>query len=236
MKRVGAALLASAVAHATAAAAIGGVLVAATRPTPAAAAQETLEIDLAPIENEPGSAPAARAMPGPVAPARAPVVRRLAAAARPTARPLSAPAVSTALAAAPSDDTAPARFALSAATVASGPGLFNAAEAPAGTSATSGATSIFGAGEVDAPARLLAASPVSYPPAARQAEIETDVPLEIVVDPAGHVVSARLTSKAGFGLDDEALRAIRGYRFSPALRAGQAVAVRMRWLVQFRLQ
>ncbi len=36
--------------------------------------------------------------------------------------------------------------------------------------------------DVDVPARLLAAAPLAYPPAARQSEIELDFPLEIVVD------------------------------------------------------
>ncbi len=90
--------------------------------------------------------------------------------------------------------------------------------------------------EVDVPARLLAAAPLAYLPAARQAEIETDFPLEIVVDGGGRVVSAHAVSHAGYGLDEAALQGIRGYRFSPAMRAGRPVAVRMRWVVQFRLR
>ena len=89
---------------------------------------------------------------------------------------------------------------------------------------------------MNVPARLLAASPLVYPPAARKAEIETDVPVEIVVDAGGRVVSARAVIRAGYGLDDSAVRAIRDYRFSPAIRAGRPVAVRMRWTVQFRLR
>jgi len=42
--------------------------------------------------------------------------------------------------------------------------------------------------------------------------------------------------RAGYGLDEAALTAIRAYRFSPAVRAGRAVPVRMRWVVQFRLR
>ena len=41
--------------------------------------------------------------------------------------------------------------------------------------------------------------------------------------------------RAGYGLDEAALQAIRAYRFSPALRAGHPVRVRMRWTIQFRL-
>ena len=49
-------------------------------------------------------------------------------------------------------------------------------------------------------------------------------------------MSARAVVRAGYGLDDAAVRAIRDYRFSPAIRAGSPVAVRMRWTVQFRLR
>ena len=63
-----------------------------------------------------------------------------------------------------------------------------------------------------------------------------DVPVDIVVDASGRVVSARAVIRTGYGLDDSAVRAIRDYRFSPALRAGLPVAVRMRWTVQFRLR
>jgi protein TonB len=234
MKRVGAALVASAVVHAAAAAALGGALVAAAARA-AHPAMETLDVDLAPMDDEPGSAPAATEMRGAVAPTRGPAVVRRALAARPRASALSAAAIAESTAA-QADAGPPARFALSAATVASGPGLAEAAAPGTGQGSPSSGAHVFGAGEVDAPPRLLAAAPVSYPPAARQAELEADVPLELVVDAQGHVVSARVAAKAGFGLDDEALRAIRGYRFSPALRAGLPVAVRTRWLVQFRLQ
>ena len=91
-------------------------------------------------------------------------------------------------------------------------------------------------GQVDAPARLLSTSPLVYPPAARQAEIELNVSFEIVVDTDGRVLTARALSHAGYGLDEAALRAMRLYRFSPALRGDRPVRVRMRWTVQFRLR
>jgi protein TonB len=88
---------------------------------------------------------------------------------------------------------------------------------------------------VSTPARLVSRAPLAYPPAARAAQIETDVRVEIIVDAAGRVVSARPLTDTGYGLDDAAVRAVRGYRFSPATKDGRAVAVRMRWTVQFRL-
>jgi protein TonB len=88
---------------------------------------------------------------------------------------------------------------------------------------------------VSSRARLLEGTPPEYPPAARAAAVEADLPLEIVVDAGGTVVDARLLKHAGYGLDEAALRAVRGYRFIPAQRAGHGVSVRMRWVVDFRL-
>jgi len=96
-------------------------------------------------------------------------------------------------------------------------------------------TAPFEAAQVAVPARLLTRAPVVYPPEARAQEIETDVRVEIVIDALGRVVAARSLAKAGYGLDDAAERAIRIYRFSPAVKEGRPVSVRMRWTVQFRL-
>ena len=99
-----------------------------------------------------------------------------------------------------------------------------------------GSTEIVPEGAVTVPARLIASSAVAYPAAARQAEVEADVPVSIVVDGDGRVVDARALSQSGYGLDDAAVQAVRGYRFSAALRDGHRVRVRMRWVVQFRLR
>jgi TonB family protein len=89
---------------------------------------------------------------------------------------------------------------------------------------------------VDTPARLRTGSAPTYTPEAEAAGVEADVPLEIVVDGTGAVISARALSQVGYGLDEAALKSVRGYRFSPARRAGQALAVRMRWLMRFQLR
>jgi TonB family protein len=86
------------------------------------------------------------------------------------------------------------------------------------------------------PAELLASAPAVYPRKARAAEIECDVPVEIIVDASGAVVSASSASRAGYALDEAAVRAVRGYRFSLAMRQGHAARIRMRWVVQLRLR
>ena len=89
---------------------------------------------------------------------------------------------------------------------------------------------------VDTAAKLLAGSAPSYTSEAEVAGVEADVPLEIVVDAAGAVIGARVLAHVGYGLDEAALRGVRAYRFSPARRAGRALAVRMRWLMRFQLR
>jgi TonB family protein len=89
---------------------------------------------------------------------------------------------------------------------------------------------------VTSPARLVGAMSPVYPPEARANEVEADVALILVVSASGTVLDARVVKPAGFGFDDAALKAVRAARFTPALRNGRGVAVRMRWAVSFRLQ
>lgn len=85
-------------------------------------------------------------------------------------------------------------------------------------------------------ARLATGGAPAYPESARADGIEADVPLELVVSPAGTVETARVLHPAGHGLDQAALAAVRSYRFTPATKDGHPVRVRMQWLVQFRLR
>ena len=89
---------------------------------------------------------------------------------------------------------------------------------------------------VSVPAHLTSNGRPVYPPQARGAGLEADVPLEIVVDAHGRVVESKLLGHAGHGFDESAQRAIRTYHFTPAVRDGAPVRVRMRWTVAFRLE
>ena len=113
-------------------------------------------------------------------------------------------------------------------------GLVSAGDDDARTVAAGGA---WHAESVEVPARLMASRPVAYPPAARNAGVETDVVLELVVAADGAVSDARVLGPHdhGYGLEAAATEAVRWYRFSPARRAGRPVPVRMRWTVQVRL-
>ena len=48
--------------------------------------------------------------------------------------------------------------------------------------------------------------------------------VEVTVDENGRVISARVLSGLGYGLDESALDAARGWQFQPATRCGKALA------------
>jgi len=137
------------------------------------------------------------------------------------------------------EPTPPVRFALPAgalATLAPASGPATAETHTGSGSGTLGTGEVLSEKDVSTAARLVSSSPVGYPPEARRAEVESDVPVQILVDTAGRVLEARSLTHHGYGLDEAAAQAIRTWRFSPALRDGRPVRVRMRWTVQFRLR
>ena len=103
-------------------------------------------------------------------------------------------------------------------------------------SVSTGITTPVAETSVDTPAKLLVGGTPSYTREAEAAGVEADVPLELVVDAGGSVISARALAHVGYGLDDAALRSVRSYRFAPARRGGKALPVRMRWLMRFQLR
>jgi protein TonB len=89
---------------------------------------------------------------------------------------------------------------------------------------------------VDGKARLVFGLSPSYPESARAAGVEGNVQLELVVNTAGSVESARVLQGIDRGLDAAALQAAQRFRFAPATKSGRPVRVRMRWSVEFRLR
>jgi protein TonB len=241
-RRTGGALFVSAFAHAVAALTIGGIV----RVTASSSGHEgdVLDVEIAAVASTPQESPVQEPLvvndssrsPSKSEPTQVRLVAHRRATSRLTQSPATALTTVAAGAASPLDEEiAPARFVLSAGTVVTRP---HAPVGPAGSPAVGVARDAYplNEGEVSVPARLLWASPLVYPPAARRAEIEIDLPVQIVVDAGGRVSSTRALGRAGYGLDEAAVRAIQEYRFSPALYAGRAVPVRMRWTVQFRLR
>jgi protein TonB len=109
-------------------------------------------------------------------------------------------------------------------------------DARAGVAAVSSEAEPVSEASVDSRATLLMGASASYTSEAEAAGVEANVPLELVVDALGIVVGARALAHVGYGLEEAALRSVRAFRFSPARRAGKALAVRMRWVMRFQLR
>jgi TonB family protein len=87
-------------------------------------------------------------------------------------------------------------------------------------------------GGIPAPQRLDVAR---YPEEAKAAGIQGTVLADVVVDASGNVSDARITESIPM-LDEQALLAVRNWRFSPTVVNGQPVPVRMIVEVSFTLR
>jgi TonB family C-terminal domain len=70
---------------------------------------------------------------------------------------------------------------------------------------------------------------------ARREKFQGNVILSVVVDKMGNVARIRLEKATGHGLDEHAMEAIKGWRFTPGTRNGEPVAVREPIEVGFNL-
>jgi len=77
---------------------------------------------------------------------------------------------------------------------------------------------------VSAPKLLKIVQP-QYTAAAMRAKVQGTIVLECIVMPDGTITDARVKRSLPFGLDDEAIKAARQWRFSPGLRQGEPVPV-----------
>jgi periplasmic protein TonB len=89
-------------------------------------------------------------------------------------------------------------------------------------------------GGVSAPEVIHSVEP-QFTPQARQADYQGTVAIQLIVDSQGNPQDVRVVRHLGMGLDDEAIAAVRQYRFKPALYQGQPVAVQMVIEVDFHL-
>ena len=87
---------------------------------------------------------------------------------------------------------------------------------------------IFEIDQVDQDPQPIARIEPSYPPRARMRNIEGEVLLEFVVDSDGSVRDAVVKASTPEGIfEDSALRAVRRWKFKPAMKGGEAVPVRV---------
>ena len=90
-------------------------------------------------------------------------------------------------------------------------------------------------GNVKAPVVIVRVEP-QYTEVARKARIKGIVIVEAVIDRQGNVTEARILKPLPMGLDQEALRAIRLWKFKPGTLNGQPVPVYYNLTVNFRLE
>ncbi len=89
-------------------------------------------------------------------------------------------------------------------------------------------------GGVSAPRVLYSPDP-EYSDEARKAKYQGTVVLWIIVGPDGRTRDVRVQRTLGLGLDEKAIEAVRKWRFEPAMKNGQPVAVQVNVEINFRL-
>jgi TonB family protein len=89
-------------------------------------------------------------------------------------------------------------------------------------------------GGVSAPRALYAPDP-EYSEEARKAKWQGTVVLWVIVGPDGHPRDIKIQRSLGMGLDEKAIEAVRQWKFDPARKDGQPVAVQINVEVNFRL-
>ena len=89
-------------------------------------------------------------------------------------------------------------------------------------------------GGVSAPRALYAPDP-EYSEEARKAKYQGTVVLWVVVGPDGRPHDIRVSRSLGLGLDEKAVEAVRQWKFEPARKDGNPVAVQINVEVNFRL-
>jgi protein TonB len=208
----------------------------ATRPEPLAGAAESLPVlgDAAPTLLQPAPPPQARAM---VDPAPPPVARSRARADDPGPRPRqrqSGRGVPESADQARTGKAVPRTLTRSGRSRADEAGAAKGAKASAGSSGSAANASR----GIDRGAAPLAGNPhPRYPTLARSRGHEGRVLIRVSVLGNGRVGSARIASSSGHGiLDRAALKAVKRWRFRPALRAGKPVAATVTVPVVFRLE
>jgi protein TonB len=90
--------------------------------------------------------------------------------------------------------------------------------------------------DVAAPQATIRVDP-KYTPDAMRAQIQGMVAIEVIVSPEGEVSAVRVTRSLDteFGLDEEAVKAARQWKFLPGTYQGQPLPVRAMIEMEFRL-
>ncbi len=66
--------------------------------------------------------------------------------------------------------------------------------------------------------------------------LEADVTIKVFVDIEGKVTKVEIVKSAGMGFDEEALKAVRQFRFEPARKDGEKISSEFTYIYRFRLE
>lgn len=77
------------------------------------------------------------------------------------------------------------------------------------------------------PPRLSEVASPEYTAEAKKKNIEGAVTVAIVVDKKGDVVDAKVVKGLGYGLDENAVAAVKEWKYKPAEKNGEPIAVKM---------
>ncbi|HVJ06036.1 MAG TPA: energy transducer TonB [Candidatus Saccharimonadales bacterium] len=86
------------------------------------------------------------------------------------------------------------------------------------------------------PPRLSEVASPDYTAEAKKKKIEGTVTLLIVVDKKGDVVDAKVVKGLGYGLDENAIIAVKEWKYKPAEKDDQPIAVKLEVTVDFYLR
>jgi TonB family protein len=89
-------------------------------------------------------------------------------------------------------------------------------------------------GGVSAPVVLHSIQP-EFTEEARQSNFQGSITIQLIVDAQGNPQNVHVVKRAGMGLDEKAVAAVRQYRFKPAMYQGHPVAVQIQVDVDFHL-
>ena len=85
-------------------------------------------------------------------------------------------------------------------------------------------------------AKPIQTAKASYPPMALRMGLEADVELKIQVDAEGKVTKVEIVKSADMGFEEEALKAVRQFRFEPARKDGEKISSEFTYIYRFRLE
>jgi TonB family protein len=86
------------------------------------------------------------------------------------------------------------------------------------------------------PPRLSEVASPDYTAEAKKKKIEGKVTLLIVIDKKGDVIDAKVVKGLGYGLDENAILAVREWKYRPALKSDEPITVKMEVTVDFFLR